>query len=1091
MMVLDWRLQWRIINNAWPDGLTYTGSAKTGGGNEGDNMSVSSHSLYENLSHDRGNWSNEEELRVSWLRRLQDELNIAFHAEQDRNDASYNQVIIEFKSKGLFHGKTNSPAFQEAIFDRLGQYIPRRAEREGIPAEEYIGIAIDGDHIAFAFIKEGSIHHRNLLPFNEVSVNLVAQACRDAKRRAVTAENLVEDFGHNSRAGQSLMKALANKLEEHLNCKDRNKTRMLFEEWVSLFGQVADLSAAQRNAVNKQVALEFNNQKEIAKILFVIHTYNAFVMKMLAAEIVSEYGLTAYPDFCERLLGYDDNELLMHLNHDIEQGTLFSDARINGFVEEVIFSWYTEEDLTSTGGEMLLQGVREMLTQIALYRMDGLSAARSKDLLKAFYQSMVPETLRKALGEFYTPDWLVDISCDRASVKNWLNPRVLDPTCGSGSFLLEVTRRKRAAAEKSGLTEKETLEHILTTVWGFDLNPLAVQTARVNFLIAIADLVAAAQTEIEIPVMLADAVYSPAHITDSGDDLMEYHIGSDQSDLALLLPSSLVNDRDHMNRVFDVMEDVVDDENDYDEVERRMRSQGVVSKEEADAWRYSLETTYNQVLELHKQSWNGIWFRIVRNFFWSVAAGEFDLIVGNPPWVRWSNLPEKYRERIKDTCKHYDIFSETPFHGGNELDISGMLTYTVGDKWLKLGGTLVFVITQTHFQSPSSQGFRSFSIGKKANLVPVNVDDLKNLKPFPQATNRTAIMRLKKVKSNVLPAYPVPYKVWEKASESSAAIPDNLTKNEVLKRVEIGNWEANPVGEEKSPWAILPRGRFKDMESIRNGADWVAGRKGVTVDLNGIYMVRMIDVNREEGLVQIETRPEAGRTNIGPARKFWVEPDLLYPLLKGAADFSACDLHIKEQLYVFVPNTGINKASCDAAVASVSALKKTTDFFKRYKELLEQRSTYRLRQGDAPYYAIYNVGDYTFSPYKVVWAEMSSAFKATVVESGKVPLVGKRIYVPDHKIYFANFQDRGIAHFVCGLLNSGLVREYLASHLIKISVGNIFKHLKLPEFSPDDNRHNELFRLSLAAHKTTNHERKATLLAEMSELAEFILTDGF
>ena len=29
---------------------------------------------------------------------------------------------------------------------------------------------------------------------------------------------------------------------------------------------------------------------------------------------------------------------------------------------------------------------------------------------------------------------------------------------------------------------------LTTTVWGFDLNPLAVQSSRVNFLIAIADL---------------------------------------------------------------------------------------------------------------------------------------------------------------------------------------------------------------------------------------------------------------------------------------------------------------------------------------------------------------------------------------------------------------------------------------------------------------------------------------------------------------------------------------------------------------------------------------------------------------------------
>jgi len=257
---------------------------------------------------------------------------------------------------------------------------------------------------------------------------------------------------------------------------------------------------------------------------------------------------------------------------------------------------------------------------------------------------------------------------------------------------------------------------IRARVWGFDLNPLAVQAARVNFLIAIADLVASTKSEIELPVLLADAVYSPAHVPKKDDEFIEYQIGSDQSDLTVTLPRSLAFDRKRLDQVFETMGEAVEDENEYTKVELLLVAQGAMTSVEAASWRAALEDTYNQVLELHKKAWNGIWFRIVRNFFWSAVAGEFDIVVGNPPWVRWSNLPERYRERIKPTCEQYAIFSETPYHGGNELDISGMLTYTVADKWLKMGGTLVFVITQTHFQSPSSQGFRSFKIDDEPNL---------------------------------------------------------------------------------------------------------------------------------------------------------------------------------------------------------------------------------------------------------------------------------------------------------------------------------------------------------------------------------------
>ena len=154
--------------------------------------------LFMNLKKDRPAWVNEEELRKGWLKHIENDLGITFHAERSRNDASYNQVIIEFKGPGFFKGSMKSASFIEAVYDRLFKYIKARSKSEGIPEEDYIGIAIDGDHICFTFMKAGQITHRNLLPFNEASVDLVAQACFGSKRRAVTASNLVEDFGHEA-----------------------------------------------------------------------------------------------------------------------------------------------------------------------------------------------------------------------------------------------------------------------------------------------------------------------------------------------------------------------------------------------------------------------------------------------------------------------------------------------------------------------------------------------------------------------------------------------------------------------------------------------------------------------------------------------------------------------------------------------------------------------------------------------------------------------------------------------------------------------------------------------------------------------------
>ena len=488
----------------------------------------------------------------------------------------------------------------------------------------------------------------------------------------------------------------------------------------------------------------------------------------------------------------------------------------------------------------------------------------------------------------------------------------------------------------------------------------------------------------------------------------------------------------------------------------------VLTQEQLQRWGATLKRTYGQVLDLHRRGWNGVWFRIVRSFFRSAGAGRFDVIVGNPPWVRWSKLPESYRERAKPTCEQYAIFSETPHHGGNELDISGMITYTTADKWLKPGGTLAFVITQTHFQSPSSHGFRRFRIGPGEFLAPSSVDDLATLKPFPDAANKTSVAVFRK--GAAAPRYPVSYRRWA-PSRSSRAIPANLSLPQVMERLEVHECEAHPVDGEGSPWAILPPGRFGAVARLRGRSPGVRGRKGITTDLNAVYFVNVDAVNGNNGLVRVTTRPETGKTEIGGARSFWIEPTLLYPLLKGAADFETCYTKPRHRLFAFVPNHGIRQQDHREAEEHMArSCPRTEDYFRAYERWLRKRSTWRGRMPGAPFYAVYNVGRYTFAPYKVLWAEQSRTFKAAVATGAETPLVGHRPYVPDHKIFFVEFADAAPAYFLCGLLSSSLVREFVESHTIAIQVGNIFKHMRLPSFDPSVEDHELLSDLVERAH---------------------------
>ena len=65
-----------------------------------------------------------------------------------------------------------------------------------------------------------------------------------------------------------------------------------------------------------------------------------------------------------------------------------------------------------------------------------------------------------------------------------------------------IISRIRDTARRLFIPEREILEAILNNVAGFDLNPLAVITARTNYLLALGSLVEQPHGEISIPVTL-------------------------------------------------------------------------------------------------------------------------------------------------------------------------------------------------------------------------------------------------------------------------------------------------------------------------------------------------------------------------------------------------------------------------------------------------------------------------------------------------------------------------------------------------------------------------------------------------------------
>src|SRR5208282_530394 len=126
------------------------------------------------------------------------------------------------------------------------------------------------------------------------------------------------------------------------------------------------------------------------------------------------------------------------------------------------------------------------------------------DVLKALYESLIDPAQRHDLGEYYTPDWLA-AKVARRAIGDPLRQRVLDPACGSGTFLFHAIRRLLDAAKEAGWSPARMLDACAANVRGLDVHPVAVIIARVTWLLALGNTIHLRAGDLNVPVFLGDS----------------------------------------------------------------------------------------------------------------------------------------------------------------------------------------------------------------------------------------------------------------------------------------------------------------------------------------------------------------------------------------------------------------------------------------------------------------------------------------------------------------------------------------------------------------------------------------------------------
>ena len=246
------------------------------------------------------------------------------------------------------------------------------------------------------------------------------------------------------------------------------------------------------------------------------------------------------------VLGLDVNEISPS---SLLSGRQFDLADIFGVVEEDFFDWVLEVP----GGESF---VRTMARRLARFDWSNVE----HDVLKVLYESVIGSDTRKKLGEYYTPDWLAERMVAEV-VTDPLNQRVLDPACGSGTFLFHTVRRYLNAAEEAGISLKKALEGLSTHVLGLDLHPVAVALARVTYLLAIGRdrLTSPERGPITVPVYLGDSLQwsQRTDLFTQGFLVIPTGTGNQLFEQELRFPDHLMTDAGKFDRLVDELTNLV------------------------------------------------------------------------------------------------------------------------------------------------------------------------------------------------------------------------------------------------------------------------------------------------------------------------------------------------------------------------------------------------------------------------------------------------------------------------------------------------------------------------------------------------------
>ena len=614
-----------------------------------------------------------------------------------RIDALLGRTVLEFKS--------NLPRERRDALEELSRYLP---ERESATGERFIGVVTDGLDWEAYELRDGE-------PF------LLRQTKTDAKAPDALLAWLDGAVATRAEIPPDALNIVAELGQESIAFL-RAKTQ-LSAAWIAIKDHPT--ASLQRQLWSQLLTLVHGKEIEDDD-LWLQHTFLVIVAKSIAARVMEVEA--------------DDPEAIL-------SGRVFAEAGVLGAVESDFFDWI----LLAPGGPDL---VRRLARHVGRFRLREVKI----DVLKVLYESLIDRDQRHGLGEYYTPDWLAAKMVAKVIIAP-LEQTVLDPACGSGTFLFHAVRRVLAEAIEGDLEPAAQAREATRLVAGTDIHPVAVIIARVTYLLALAPALATRQGVLSIPVYLGDAMQLSVQKYMNGQELVitvpappgeagravsngggATGGGVANGAAVLVFPEQLAKD----GPLFDKLIEDVRVASLAEQAPAQFRSRAVRTIEQhykrdliapEEIALDDLAKTYKTYDDLRRAGRNSIWGYVARNltrpFTFSAGVRWANVLIGNPPWLAFRHMTEGLQKRFRELAK-----GERIWVGGKmatQADLCALFTVRAAGLYLRASGTIAFVLPRAVLRGGQYAPFRtgSYDSARIAWDEAWDLDEVEPLFPVP------------------------------------------------------------------------------------------------------------------------------------------------------------------------------------------------------------------------------------------------------------------------------------------------------------------------------------------------------------------------